>query len=78
MLYEVITFATIQKFQPDGESNVYEQLSDRTNIVVVADEAHRTQYGFKPKNIDVKDDKGVITSYSIHYTKLYDLLCVKP
>jgi len=39
-----VIFSTIQKFQPD-EGNVYEQLSDRRNIVVIVDEAHRTQYG---------------------------------
>ncbi len=33
----------------------YDQLSDRTNIVVIADEAHRTQYGFEAKLIDEKD-----------------------
>lgn len=52
-----IVFTTIQKFQPyDG--NVYEELSDRKNIVVIADEAHRTQYGFKARTIDDKDDEG--------------------
>ena len=35
-------------------------LSDRKNIVVIADEAHRTQYGFKAKTIDAKDDKGQV------------------
>ncbi|WP_036223699.1 type I restriction endonuclease subunit R [Mesoaciditoga lauensis] len=43
-----IVFTTIQKFQPE-EGNVYDQLSDRRNIIVIADEAHRTQYGFKAK-----------------------------
>ncbi|NPE31870.1 type I restriction endonuclease subunit R, partial [Methanococcoides sp. SA1] len=62
-----IVFATIQKFQPDGESNIYEQLSDRTNIVVVADEAHRTQYGFKPKSLEVKDDKGNVVGQRLVY-----------
>ena len=62
-----IVFATIQKFQPDDDSNVYEQLSDRTNIVVVADEAHRTQYGFKPKSIDVKDDNGNVIGQRLVY-----------
>jgi len=52
-----VVFSTIQKFQPD-EGNVYEQLSDRKNIVVIADEAHRTQYGFKAKTIDDKDFQG--------------------
>jgi len=62
-----IVFATIQKFQPDDGSNVYEQLSERTNIVVVADEAHRTQYGFKPKTIDVKDDDGNVVGQRLVY-----------
>ncbi|MCZ6803381.1 MAG: type I restriction endonuclease subunit R [Proteobacteria bacterium] len=54
-----VVFTTIQKFQPE-EGNVYEQLSDRRNIVVIADEAHRTQYGFKAKTIDEKDENGVV------------------
>ncbi|OAI24521.1 MULTISPECIES: type I restriction endonuclease subunit R [Methylomonas] len=52
-----VVFSTIQKFQPD-EGNVYEQLSDRRNIVVIADEAHRTQYGFSAKTIAEKDQDG--------------------
>jgi type I restriction enzyme R subunit len=44
-----VIFTTIQKFQPE-EGNVYEELSDRRNIVVIADEAHRTQYGFQAKD----------------------------
>lgn len=43
-----VVFSTIQKFQPEN-GNVYETLSERENIVVIADEAHRTQYGFKAK-----------------------------
>ena len=52
-----IVFTTIQKFQPD-DGNVYEELSARKNIVVIADEAHRTQYGFQAKTIDDKDEQG--------------------
>ncbi|MCA1745512.1 MAG: type I restriction endonuclease subunit R, partial [Bacteroidales bacterium] len=52
-----VIFTTIQKFQPD-EGNVYETLSERENVVVIADEAHRTQYGFKAKTVDDKDDQG--------------------
>ncbi|MBU0996251.1 MAG: type I restriction endonuclease subunit R [Proteobacteria bacterium] len=52
-----VVFTTIHKFQPD-EGNVYETLSQRKNIVVIADEAHRTQYGFKAKIIDEKDKNG--------------------
>ena len=52
-----IVFTTIQKFRLD-EGNIYEELSNRKNIVVIADEAHRTQYGFKAKIIDEKDSNG--------------------
>src|SRR5699024_4342310 len=54
-----VIFTTIQKFSPD-EGNVYETLSERENIVVIADEAHRTQYGFKAKTVDDKDNQGNI------------------
>lgn len=61
-----VVFTTIQKFQPE-EGNVYETLSDRTNIVVIADEAHRTQYGFKAKTIDAKDEEGNVVGKKIVY-----------
>ena len=41
-----IVFATIQKFTLADDENKFPVLSDRHNIVVIADEAHRTQYGF--------------------------------
>ncbi|MDZ4188792.1 MAG: type I restriction endonuclease subunit R [Hydrogenophaga sp.] len=44
-----IVFATIQKFMPGEDEDVFPVLSDRRNIVVIADEAHRTQYGFEAK-----------------------------
>jgi len=61
-----VVFTTIQKFQPE-EGNVYETLSDRKNIVVIADEAHRTQYGFKAKTIDAKDEQGNVIGKKIVY-----------
>ncbi len=61
-----VVFATVQKFQPE-EGNVYELLSDRKNIVVIADEAHRTQYGFKAKTIDAKDYAGNVIGKKIVY-----------
>jgi type I restriction enzyme, R subunit len=42
-----IIFTTVQKFAPDRDEERFPQLSDRTNIVVIADEAHRSQYGFR-------------------------------
>ena len=41
-----IVFATIQKFMTGDDEDIFPVLSDRRNIVVIADEAHRTQYGF--------------------------------
>ena len=44
-----VVFTTIQKFAPgDGETD-YPVLTDRRNVVVIADEAHRSQYGFRAK-----------------------------
>ncbi len=50
-----IVFATIQKFLPEENRSAYDQLSDRKNVVVIADEAHRTQYGFEAKLLDERD-----------------------
>jgi type I restriction enzyme R subunit len=44
-----IVFATIQKFMPGEDEDTFPVLSGRHNIVVIADEAHRTQYGFEAK-----------------------------
>ncbi|MGI8836530.1 MAG: type I restriction endonuclease subunit R [Pyrinomonadaceae bacterium] len=41
-----VVFTTVQKFFPDQKGLVYPTLSERRNIVVIADEAHRTQYDF--------------------------------
>lgn len=49
-----VIFTTIQKFAPET-GNVYETLSERTNIVVIADEAHRSQYGFKGREVETED-----------------------
>ncbi len=50
-----IVFTTIQKFFPEAGKTEYDLLSERKNIVVIADEAHRTQYGFEAKTKDVLD-----------------------
>ncbi|WP_334089687.1 HsdR family type I site-specific deoxyribonuclease, partial [Helicobacter typhlonius] len=42
-----IVFSTIQKFRSEGES--FECLSKRENILVLCDEAHRSQYGFEAR-----------------------------
>ena len=44
-----VVFTTIQKFAPATGETVYPCLTDRRNVVVIADEAHRSQYGFRAK-----------------------------
>ena len=41
-----VVFTTIQKFFPENKGDTHPLLSDRKNIVVIADEAHRSQYDF--------------------------------
>ena len=41
-----VIFTTIQKFLPEKKGDTYPLLSERRNIVVIADEAHRSQYDF--------------------------------
>ncbi|MBN1829039.1 MAG: type I restriction endonuclease subunit R [Deltaproteobacteria bacterium] len=41
-----VVFTTIQKFLPEAKGGQYPELSTRRNIVVIADEAHRSQYDF--------------------------------
>ena len=62
-----IVFTTIQKFFPENDRAEYDRLSDRRNIIVIADEAHRTQYGFEAKLIDTKDENGKPNGKRIAY-----------
>lgn len=56
-----IIFTTIQKFFPeDGLAN-FDLLSERKNIIVIADEAHRSQYGFGAKTTEKNGE--IITKY---------------
>ena len=59
-----IIFATIQKFMPGEDEDVFPVLSERSNIVVIADEAHRTQYGFEAKLKEIKPTKVLTTGAS--------------
>lgn len=62
-----IIFTTIQKFSP-AEGNSFDALSERTNIVVVADEAHRSQYGFGGRLV-AKDDSSEIRYGNAKYLR---------
>ena len=53
-----IVFTTVQKFSPEEGESLYPQISPRSNIVVLADEAHRSQYGFKAKQVTIRDADG--------------------
>ncbi|MDD3353288.1 type I restriction endonuclease subunit R [Zoogloea sp.] len=75
-----IIFTTIQKFMPGEDEDTFPQLSDRNNIVVIADEAHRTQYGFEAKlktfkpQASANDPAGLIaaepvTKYQVGYAQ---------
>lgn len=44
-----VIFTTIQKFAPATGETEYPLLTDRRNVVVIVDEAHRSQYGFKAR-----------------------------
>jgi type I restriction enzyme R subunit len=51
-----IIFTTIQKFLPESNGNRYPAVTDRRNVIVIADEAHRSQYGFGAKIDDSTGD----------------------
>jgi type I restriction enzyme R subunit len=51
-----VVFTTIQKFRPEGRASEYPLLSERHNIIFVADEAHRSQYGFSAHMVKSDDE----------------------
>lgn len=66
-----IIFTTIQKFALLTQETEHPVLSQRSNIVVVSDEAHRSQYGNKARLVDVKNKDGEVVSqkYVFGYSK---------
>lgn len=66
-----IIFTTVQKFALLDEELAHPILSERANIVVVSDEAHRSQYGNKARLTEVKDENGKVTGqrYVYGYSK---------
>ena len=61
-----IIFTTIQKFQPET-GNIFDTLTERQNVIVIVDEAHRTQYGFKAKTVDVRNEADEVIGSEIKY-----------
>jgi len=58
-----IVFTTLQKFLPEEGQEKFPLLSERRNIVVIADEAHRSQYGFAARTVTKKDSSEARTLY---------------
>ena len=44
-----VIFTTLQKFSPEAGERDYPLLTDRRNVIVIADEAHRSQYGLEAR-----------------------------
>jgi type I restriction enzyme R subunit len=61
-----IIFTTIQKFVPGEDEDFYPTLTERDNVVVLCDEAHRSQYGMKAR---LRSKDGVTTSMEYGYAK---------
>jgi len=59
-----VIFATIQKFRPEGDT--FPPITDRRNVVVFVDEAHRSQYGFNAK---IDAESGEVTYGFAHYVR---------
>lgn len=55
-----VIFTTIQKFRPEQAEDTFPMLSERRNIVVIADEAHRSHYGFDARLAE--DSQGQMTT----------------
>lgn len=66
-----IIFTTVQKFALLDDEEQHPLLSDRSNIVVISDEAHRSQYGTKARLVDVKNEQGEVIDkkYVFGYAK---------
>ena len=66
-----IVFTTIQKFALLAGETEHPILSSRSNIVVVSDEKHRSQYGDKARYVEIKDKDGNIidSKYVYGYSK---------
>lgn len=59
-----VIFTTIQKFYPEGGENEYPTLTERSNVVVMADEAHRSQYGFSAR---IRENDGAMVYGNAKY-----------
>ncbi|MBL3645520.1 type I restriction endonuclease subunit R [Bacillus sp. RHFB] len=64
-----IIFTTMQKFAPEEGSDTMGALTNRRNVIVMADEAHRSQYGFQAqmnRSLKDTDEANVKYGYAKH------------
>src|SRR5581483_2498025 len=58
-----IIFTTIEKFRLTQGEREHPKLTDRRNIIVIADEAHRTQYGFEARLLRDQETNELYSAY---------------
>lgn len=61
-----VVFTTLQKFQPQQGEEKYPLLSQRRNIIVIADEAHRSQYGLKSRVVKKENEAHISYGFAQH------------
>lgn len=59
-----VIFTTIHKFAPEDKGDSIPVLTDRKNVIVIADEAHRSQYGFDADIVKGDDEANVKYGYA--------------
>lgn len=62
-----IIFTTVQKFQLENDEGSHPELSARSNIIVMSDEAHRSQYGNTARLKNIKDKDGNVIGQKFVY-----------
>ncbi len=61
-----VIFTTIQKFLPSDQEEKIPPLSTRRNVVVIADEAHRSQYGFRSRMVAGEGGGQLVAGFAQH------------
>lgn len=59
-----IIFTTVHKFTPEEGESKYPVLTDRRNVIVIADEAHRSQYGFQAEMVASDEEVSIKYGYA--------------
>ncbi|OMD35120.1 MULTISPECIES: type I restriction endonuclease subunit R [Paenibacillus] len=59
-----IIFTTVHKFSPEEGESKYPVLTNRRNVIVIADEAHRSQYGFQAEMVTGDDSANIKYGYA--------------